>query len=119
MVRLRVAFVTPLVDSLESPALQADRLLRAWQDDPAVDARVVRANPVLPALRRVVNGVKHFRTTVNRLTYVPLPAMCAARALGRPDVLNYRHAQASEHLSRCAPVRHRVNDCPAPQQGAS
>ena len=83
MVRLRVAFVTPPVEGPESQALLADRFWLAWRDDPAVAARAARANPVLIARRRGADGVKHFRTAVNRLTYVPL-----LRDLARADMVH-------------------------------
>ena len=45
---LRVALVAPSIGILGGQAVQADRLLRAWQDDPDVEAWLVPINPVPP-----------------------------------------------------------------------
>jgi len=131
MAKLRVAFVAPSLDILGGQAVQADRLLRAWQDDPDVDAWLVPVNTTLPAALRFTTRVKYLRTLVNELTYLPrlvrelaradvvhifsasyssfllapLPAFAVARLLGRPAILNYRSGQAPDHLTRSRIVR--------------
>lgn len=131
MAPLRIAFVAPSLDILGGQAVQADRLLRAWRDDPDVDAFLVPVNPPLPRPLRFAARVKYLRTVVNELTYspllirelaradvvhvfsasyssfllAPLPAILVARALGRPIVLNYRSGQAEDHLRRSAVAR--------------
>jgi glycosyltransferase involved in cell wall biosynthesis len=116
---------------LGGQAVQADRLLRAWRDDPDVEAWLVPVNPVPPRLLEFTARVKYLRTLVTELTYVPrlvreltradvvhvfsasyfsfllapLPAIVAARALGRPVVLNYRSGEAPDHLKRSAIAR--------------
>jgi L-malate glycosyltransferase len=133
MRKLRVALVAPSLSILGGQAVQADRLLRAWRSDPDVDAWLVPVNPTpAPALRWATH-VKYLRTIVTEATYgplllrelgradlvhvfsasyssfllAPLPAMLAARALGRPVVLNYRSGQAPDHLAR-SPVARRA-----------
>jgi glycosyltransferase involved in cell wall biosynthesis len=131
MATLRVAFVAPSVAILGGQAVQADRLLRAWHDDPDVEAYLVPVNPEPPWPLRFARRVKYLRTIVNELTYgpllirelaradvvhvfsasyssfllAPLPAILVARALGRPVVLNYRSGQAPDHLRRSAIAR--------------
>lgn len=126
MAKLRVAFVAPSLDILGGQAVQADRLLHAWQADPDVDAWLVPVNTTWPAGLRFASRVKYLRTVLNELTYVPrllkelaradvvhifsasyssfllapLPAFVAARLLGRPAILNYRSGQAPDHLAR-------------------
>ena len=128
---MRVAFVAPSLGILGGQAVQADRLLQAWKADPDVDAWLVPVNPVFPPRLRFARRVKFLRTIVNELTYVPrllrqlgradvvhvfsasyssfllapLPAIVAARLLGRPVVLNYRSGEAADHLSRSAIAR--------------
>jgi len=129
--RLKVAFVAPSLRILGGQAVQADRLLAAWQNDPDVDAWLVPVNPLPPKLLRWTLDVKYARTFATELTYLPLlvqqlkradvvhvfaasytsfllaplPAMLIARTLGRPVVLNYRSGEAPDHLQRSAIAR--------------
>jgi glycosyltransferase involved in cell wall biosynthesis len=132
--RLKVAVVAPSLRILGGQAVQADRLLRAWRDDPDVDAWLVPVNPVPPKLLRFALDIKYLRTIVNELTYLPLlvrelaradvvhvfsasyasyllaplPAMLIGRALGKPVILNYRSGEAPDHLSRSAVARRTI-----------
>ena len=129
--RLKVAVVAPSLRILGGQSVQADRLLRAWTDDPDVEARLVPVNPEPPAWLRFARDIKYLRTVINELTYVPrlvrelaradivhvfsasyasyllapLPAMLIGRALGKPVILNYRSGEAPDHLSRSAVAR--------------
>ena len=129
--RLTVAFVAPSLRILGGQAVQADRLLAAWQNDPDVDAWLVPVNPLPPKLLRWALAVRYARTLATELTYLPLlvqqlkqadvvhvfsasyasfllaplPAMLIARALGRPVVLNYRSGEAPDHLQHSAIAR--------------
>jgi L-malate glycosyltransferase len=129
--RLKVAVVAPSLRILGGQAVQADRLLRAWENDPDVDAWLVPVNPLPPRALRFALGIKYLRTVINELTYLPLlvrelaradvvhvfsasyasyllaplPAMIIGRALGKPVVLNYRSGEAPDHLSRSAIAR--------------
>jgi len=131
MAKLKVALVAPSLRILGGQAVQADRLLQAWRDDPDVDAWLVPVNPVLPGPLRLATRVKYLRTVATELAYIPLlarelsradvvhvfsasytsfllaplPAMLMARAHGKPVVLNYHSGEAPDHLSRSAVAR--------------
>jgi len=132
--RVKVAFVAPSLRILGGQAVQADRLLSAWQNDRDVDAWLVPVNPLPPKLLRWALHIKYLRTVATELTYLPLlvreiaradvvhvfsasyasfllaplPAMLIARALGRPVVLNYRSGEAPDHLQRSAIARRTI-----------
>jgi glycosyltransferase involved in cell wall biosynthesis len=129
--RLRVAIVAPSLNILGGQAVQADRLLSAWRNDPNVEAWLVPVNPLPPAPLRGAADVKYLRTVVTEMTYLPLlvrelaradvvhvfsasyssfllaplPAIGVARLLGKPVVLNYRSGEAPDHLQRSAIAR--------------
>jgi glycosyltransferase involved in cell wall biosynthesis len=128
---LRLAVVAPTLDILGGQAVQADRLLRQWRNDPDVHAWLVPVNPRPPRGLRWMTRVKYLRTIVTELTYLPLlirelrhadvvhvfsasytsfllaplPALLVARGLERPVVLNYRSGEAPDHLKRSAIAR--------------
>lgn len=129
--RLRIAFVAPSLRILGGQAVQADRLLSAWKNDPEIEAWLVPVNPLPFSWLRWMLDIKYARTAVTELTYfpllvrelsradvvhifsasyssfllAPLPAMLVARALGKPIVLNYRSGQAPDHLKGSAIAR--------------
>jgi L-malate glycosyltransferase len=129
--RIRVALVAPSLRILGGQAVQADRLLRAWRNDPDVDAWLVPVNPVAPLPFRWLLSLKYVRTLVTELTYIPLllrelaradvvhvfsasyasfllaplPAVLIGRAFGRPVILNYRSGEAPDHLQRSSIAR--------------
>lgn len=122
---IRVAIVAPSMRILGGQAVQAERLLRAWEGDADVRAWLVPINPLPPVGRRALD-IKYLRTLVTQLCYwpllvaeiaradiahvfsasyfsfllAPLPAILVARLLGRPVVLNYRSGEAPDHLQR-------------------
>jgi glycosyltransferase involved in cell wall biosynthesis len=131
--RIKVAFVAPSLPMVDGEAVQADRLLAAWRDDPEVDAWLVHVNPLPPAPPLgFARDITSLRSTVNELTCLPLlvrelaradvvhvfsaastsyllaplPAMLVARALGKRVVLNYRSDEAPDGLQRSAIARH-------------
>jgi glycosyltransferase involved in cell wall biosynthesis len=131
MQKLRLAIVAPTLRILGGQAVQADRLLHQWRDDPDVDAWLVPVNPVPPRGLRFAVNIKYLRTIVTELTYLPLlvrelakadvvhvfsasyssfllaplPAAAIARMLGRPVVLNYHSGEAPDHLARSRVAR--------------
>lgn len=131
MPRLRVALVAPSLEILGGQAVQADRLLRAWEGDPEVECCLTPVNPMPPGILRHARRVKYLRTLVTEATYLPLlarrlaevdvahvfsasyasfllaplPAILTARAHGRPVILNYRSGEAPDHLARSAIAR--------------
>lgn len=129
--KLRVAIVAPSLGILGGQAVQADRLLRSWLNDPDVEAWLVPINPVPPGLLRHASRVKYVRTVVTQLTYwplllrevrradvvhvfsasyfsfllAPLPAVLIARLYGKPVLINYRSGEAPDHLARSRMAR--------------
>ena len=123
---LHVAIVAASLRILGGQAVQAQRLIDAWRDDPAVHAWLVPINPVPAAPFHHLLRVKFVRTVVTQLWYwpllirefrkadvvhvfsasyasfllSPLPAVLVARALGTPVVLNYHSGEAPDHLAR-------------------
>jgi len=123
--RLKVALVAPTLRILGGQAVQAHRLLQAWNSDPEVDAELVPINPLPPLFPRLAN-IRFIRTLVTQLTYwptllnrlrhvdvvhvfsasylsfllAPAPAVVIARLLRKPVVLNYRSGEAWDHLKR-------------------
>jgi glycosyltransferase involved in cell wall biosynthesis len=128
---VRVAIVAPTMGILGGQAVQADRLLRAWEGDPDVDAWLVPINPIPPGVFRRAVKIKYLRTIATQLCYwpqlfrelrradvvhvfsasyfsfllAPLPAVLIAKLLGKPVVMNYRSGQAPDHLRRSAIAR--------------
>ncbi len=128
---VNVAIVAPTLRILGGQAVQADRLLKAWEGDPEVHAWLVPINPLPPGPLRRLLDVKFARTVATQLCYwpllvrelrradvvhvfsasyfsfllAPLPAVLIARLLGKPVVLNYRSGEAPDHLARSAIAR--------------
>ncbi|MFN2567917.1 MAG: glycosyltransferase family 4 protein [Gemmatimonadaceae bacterium] len=129
--RLRVALVAPSVRVFGGQAVQADRMLRGWRDDPDVEAWLVPINPLPPGPLAHLARVKYLRTIVTQLVYwpllvrelrradvvhifsaayfsfllAPLPAFLVARLLGKPIVFNYRSGEGPDHLKRSSLAR--------------
>jgi glycosyltransferase involved in cell wall biosynthesis len=129
--RLRVAIVAPSLGILGGQAVQAQRLLDCWQNDPAVEAWLVPVNPIPPRPFERLLRIKYVRTVVTQVWYwprlvrelrradvahvfsasytsfllAPLPAFLVARALRTPVILNYRSGEAPDHLRRSAIAR--------------
>ena len=123
--RLKVAIVAPTLRILGGQAVQADRLLKAWQGDPDIEAELVPINPMPPFLRRL-SEIKFLRTVLTQLIYwptlltrlrhadvvhvfsasyfsfllAPMPAALVGRLLKKPVVINYRSGEAPDHLKR-------------------
>lgn len=123
---LHVAIVAPTLGILGGQAVQADRLLAAWRDDPDVRAWLVPINPLPPAPFARATELRYLRTVVTQACYwplllrelrhadvvhvfsasytsfllAPLPAILVAKLLGKPVVLNYRSGEAPDHLRR-------------------
>jgi L-malate glycosyltransferase len=124
--RLSIAIVAPSLSILGGQAVQASRLVEAWNGDRDVKAWLVPVNPLPPAWLRPLTRIKYVRTLITQLIYwpllvrqlrradvvhtfsasyasfllAPLPAVLIARALGRPVVMNYRSGEGPDHLRR-------------------
>jgi glycosyltransferase involved in cell wall biosynthesis len=127
---MRVAIVAASLDILGGQGVQAQTLVRCLRDE-GVDARLVPINPKFPFGFRWVRRVPYARTVLNELMYVPrlarlstcdvvhvfsasyasfllapVPAMLAARALGRRVVLHYHSGEAEDHLANWGKLVH-------------
>jgi glycosyltransferase involved in cell wall biosynthesis len=128
---IRVAVVAPSMAILGGQAVQAERLLRAWNGDPDVKAWLVPINPTPPGPLRHLTNVKFARTLVTQATYwpqllrelkradvvhvfsasyfsfllAPSPAVVVASMLQKPVVMNYRSGEAPDHLPRSRVAR--------------
>ena len=128
---ITVAVVAPSLAILGGQAVQARRLLDAWEADRDLTAFLVPVNPTPPAWLRPLTRIKYLRTLITQLIYLPLlvrevrradvvhvfsasywsfllaplPAIAVARMLGRPVLLNYRSGEAPDHLRRSAVAR--------------
>jgi glycosyltransferase involved in cell wall biosynthesis len=124
--KLSIAIVAPSLGILGGQAVQARRLLDAWQNDPDVHAWLVPINPKPPSWLRAATHVKYLRTLITQLCYwplllrelrradvvhvfsasyfsfvlAPLPAVLTAKLLKRPVLMNYRSGEAPDHLRR-------------------
>ena len=129
--RLDIAMVAPSMGILGGQAVQAARLLAAWQHDPDVHAWLVPINPQPPRGFGWTTEIKYVRTIATQIFYwpllvrelrkadvvhvfsasyfsfllAPLPAVLIARLLGKPVVMNYRSGEAPDHLQRSAIAR--------------
>jgi glycosyltransferase involved in cell wall biosynthesis len=129
---LRVAIVAASLRILGGHAVQAQRMLDGWRDDPRVDAWLVPIDPDPSWPFRRLRRVPYVRTLITQLAYwpllvrelrradvvhvfsasytsfllAPLPAVLVARLLGRPVILNYHSGEAPDHLQRSALARY-------------
>ncbi len=129
--RLRVAMVAPSLRILGGQAVQADRLLLSWRDDPELDAWLVPINPLPRGPLARLMRIKYLRTLVTQLLYwpslirelkradvvhvfsasyfsfilAPTPAVLIAWMYRKPVVLNYRSGEAPDHLARSRVAR--------------
>jgi L-malate glycosyltransferase len=123
---LRVVIVAPSLTILGGQAVQADRLLRAWEGDPEISASLLPVNPDAPGAVRGLQRIKYVRTAITQALYwpslvaglrsadvvhvfsasyasfvlAPWPAVRVARLLGKPVLMNYRSGEAPDHLAR-------------------
>ena len=136
--RVRVTVVAPSLRYVGGQSVQADLLLRHWQHDPDVEARILEVDPPFPRGLGWVGGVPFLRTILRTPIYMaslwrglkdadvahifsasywsflvaPVPAWIIARLRGKKTLINYHSGEARDHLQRfrtARPVLRRVD----------
>jgi glycosyltransferase involved in cell wall biosynthesis len=129
--RIRIAVIAASSRYVGGQSVQADLLLRHWQDDPAVEARFIAIDPPLPRLLAWVQGIPFLRTLIREpLYFVSLwrglrdvqvahifsasywsfllatsPAWLVAWLQGAKTVIHYHSGEARDHLRRSRSAR--------------
>ena len=124
--RQRVAIVAPSLRNAGGQSVQADLLLRHWQNHPRVRAYLIPIDPEFPNWLRWAGCIPFLRTVVRIPLYLinlfcefkgvdvlhifsasyysfllaPAPAWWIGRLLGKKTLLNYHSGEARDHLSR-------------------
>jgi L-malate glycosyltransferase len=123
---VKVAIVAPSLRYVGGQAVQADLLLRLWQNDPDVEASFIAVDPALPRLLAWMGRVRGLRTIVREPVYfydlwrglknvdlvhifsaaywsfllAPLPAWLVAKLRDKKSIINYHSGEARDHLQR-------------------
>jgi len=124
--RLKVAIVAPSLRYVGGQAVQADLLVRLWQNDPEVEVSFIGVDPPLPGLLAWAERIPGLRTLVREPIYfwhlwnglkdvdvahifsasywsfllAPAPAWWIAKLRGKKTIINYRSGEARDHLQR-------------------
>src|SRR5437868_7478333 len=124
--RLRVAIVAPSLRYVGGQAVQADLLMRLWQDDPEVEVTFIGVDPRLPQFLSWAERIPGLRTTLREPIYylnlwrglkdvdiahifsasywsfllAPAPAWLFSKLRGKKTLINYRSGEARDHLKR-------------------
>jgi glycosyltransferase involved in cell wall biosynthesis len=127
----RVALVAASLRYVGGQSAQADLLAKNWQNDPAVEARLIVIDPILPAGLRWVQRIPGLRTIVRQPFYLwnlwkgmeeadiahifsasywsfliaPAPAWLIARLRGKKTLIHYHSGEARDHLRRFRSAR--------------
>jgi glycosyltransferase involved in cell wall biosynthesis len=130
VMRPKIALVAPGPEILGGHSVQARALAAALRGD-GYDVAVVRIDPRFPRGLGWLRRRRYLRTVLNQALYVPslltlrradvvhifsasywsfllapVPAMLAARGLGKRVVLNYHSGEAEDHLGRWGRLVH-------------
>ena len=123
---LRIALVAASLRYVGGQSVQADLLLRSWQNDPEVEAHLIPIDPQFPRFLRWVERVPLLRTLVREPIYLwtlwrglkevdiahifsasywsflvaPAPAWLIARLGGKKTLIHYHSGEARDHLKR-------------------
>lgn len=124
--RLRVGIVAPSLRYVGGQSVQADLLLRLWQNDPDVDVKFIAVDPPLIPGFGWAENVRGLRTVVREPIYfwdlwrglmdvdlvhifsasywsfllAPAPAWFLAKLRGKKMLVNYHSGEAPDHLRR-------------------
>lgn len=129
-VRCRVTIVAASLEILGGQGIQAFNLMERLQNE-GHEVRFLPINPVFPAGLRFLRRTPYLRTLINQLLYVPslwrlrhadavhvfsasywsfllapVPAMLAAKVMGKRVVLNYHSGEAEDHLQHWGRLVH-------------
>jgi len=122
--RLRVCIVAPSLRYVGGQSVQAELLLRHWQNDPDIDIRFLAVDPPLPRFLAWAEGIPGLRTILREPIYfwhlwrglkdidiahifsasywsfllAPAPASLFAKLRGSKTLINYHSGEARDHL---------------------
>ena len=129
--RLRVAIIGPSLRYVGGQSVQADLLLRYWQNDLEVEASFIPVDPQFPTGLRWIARIPGLRTAARMPFYLAalwrglrdadiahifsasyssfliavFPAWLVARARGKKTLINYHSGEARDHLQHSAIAR--------------
>lgn len=129
--KIRVAIIAASLRYVGGQAVQADLLLRHWQGDPEVEAKLIPIDPVFPPGLRWIERIPGLRTIVREPLYLwevwrglkdydiahifsasywsfliaPAPAWWVARLRGKKTLIHYHSGEARDHLQRFRSAR--------------
>jgi L-malate glycosyltransferase len=124
--RLKVGIVAPSLRYVGGQAVQADLLMRLWQNDPDVEVSFIGVDPLLPGFLAWAEGFPGLRTLLREPIYflrlwrgladvdiahifsasywsfllAPAPAWLFSRLRHGKALINYRSGEARDHLQR-------------------
>jgi len=124
--RLRVCIVAPSLRYVGGQSVQADLLLRHWQNDPDIDITFLAVDPPLPRALAWAESVPGLRTILREPIYfwrlwrglkdvdiahifsasywsfllAPAPAWLFSKVRGAKTLINYHSGEARDHLQR-------------------
>jgi len=124
--RVKVAIVAPSLRYVGGQAVQADLLMRLWQNDPDVEVTFIAVDPPLPRPLAWAERIPGLRTILREPIYfwhlwrglkeidlahifsasywsfllAPAPAWFFAKLRGKKTIINYRSGEARDHLRR-------------------
>jgi glycosyltransferase involved in cell wall biosynthesis len=124
--RLRVAIIAPSLRYVGGQSVQADLLLRHWQNDSDIVIRFIAVDPPLPRVLAWAEGIPGLRTILREPIYfwhlwrglkdvdivhifsaaywsfllAPAPAWLFAKLHGGKSLINYHSGEARDHLQR-------------------
>lgn len=124
--KLKVAIVAPSLRYVGGQAVQADLLVRGWQNDPEVEISFLAVDPPLPGPLAWARYIPGLRTILREPIYfwhlwrglaevdithifsasywsfliAPAPAWLFAKLRGKKSIINYRSGEAKDHLRR-------------------
>jgi L-malate glycosyltransferase len=129
--RLRVALVAASPRYVGGQSVQANLLLRHWQNDPAIELRFIPIDPAYAPPLALVERIPFLRTLIREPIYLmslwrglkdveiahifsasywsflvaPLPAWLIARLRAKQTLIHYHSGEARDHLRRFSAVR--------------